>query len=446
MDISESLRGAEFVVEKAKELGADDCIATVSNALGRQLKFVNNEIATSKTWDFISTSIFLSKGKRIIASTIQETDQAKIEEALKNLISIAGKMQPKQDFQGIAKGPFQYKDIPETFDQKVASMSEEGVEIVSSAIDQALEIGAKRCSGVLLWNSSESYKVTSGGVNVSGKGTDIQFSLRALVDKEMSGHNVSVSRTLGKLNAGKVAQEAAKTAVMCKKPVDGKVGKFDILFHPMAFTNLMSYTANSFSSFYVDSGFSFLADKIGKNVAADMVTLTDDGTMPNGYNSSKYDEEGHPVRPTVLVKDGVMQTYLHNTSTARNHNTESTGNAGMISPGAWNIDVKPGDMEVDDMISGIKDGLYVTNLWYSRFTNYRTGDFSTIPRDAIFRIKDGKIVENWKSIRISDNMLNIMKNISALSKEKRQVYWWETSCPVTTPHVLVKGVNVTRPQ
>jgi len=446
MDISESFRGAEFVVDQAKELGADDCVATVTKSLARQLKFVNNEIATSKAWDFVNTNVFMSVGKRIISSTIRETDEARIREAVKSLLAVAGKMQPKKDYNGIAKGPFQYREIQETFDQKVASLAEGGVDIVSSAVDKALEKGVKRCSGVLLWNSSESFKATSGGVKASEKGTDMQFSLRALVDKEMSGHRVGLSRMMGKLDHNRIALEAADMAVKASRPSDGKVGKYDVLFHPMAFANLMSYTANSFSAFYVDSGFSFLADKIGKKVASDMFSLTDDGTVPNGYWSTKYDEEGHPVRPTPLVKDGVMQTYLHNTSTARNHKTESTGNAGLISPSAWNIDIRQGDMEVEDMISSIKDGLYVTNLWYTRFTNYRTGDFSTIPRDAIFRVKDGKITGNWKSIRISDNMLNIMRNVSALSRAKEQVYWWETSVPVTTPHVLVKGVNVTKPQ
>jgi PmbA protein len=446
MEISESLGGAEFVVEKARELGADDCIATVTNSLARQIKFVNNEIATTQSWDTVNTSIFLSKDRRIIASSLQEMDRAKIANTIKSLLSVATKMKPKDDYHGIARGPFQYRDIPETYDPKVASLSEGGVDIVSSAVSRALEAGVKRCSGVMLWNTAESFKVTSGGVRASEKGTDIQFSMRALVDKERSGHMVRACRTMKCLEPERTAQEAADTAVKAKAPVDGKVGRYDILFHPMAFANLMSYTANSFSAFYVDSGFSFLGDMIGKKVAADMVSITDDGTMPNGYWSTKYDEEGHPVKPNPLIKDGVLQTYLHNTSTAASHKTKSTGNAGLTSPYTWNVSVGAGDMAVDDMISSIKDGLYVTNLWYTRFSNYRTGDFSTIPRDAIFRVKDGKIVGNWKSIRISDNMLNILKNVSALSKERNHIYWWETSCPVTTPYVLVKGVNVTKPQ
>jgi PmbA protein len=437
---------AESTVKKALKMGADDCIATVSAGLSRQLKFANNEIATSKCWDITNMEIFMAKDKKVISTSVEDLKQSNMEKILKKLISTMKGMKPKDDYYGIAKGPFKYKSIPDTFDKKIISLSDKGIDIISSAISKARGIGAKRCAGVMLWNSSESFKATSEGIGVSGKDTDIQFSMRALVDKERSGHTVCVSRTLDKFNPNQVAEEAAGIATKANKPTEGKVGKFDIVFHPMAFANLMSYTADSFSAFYVDSGFSFLTDMIGKKVASDMVSIKDNGIMPNGYYSTKYDEEGYPVGSTDLLKDGVMKTYLHNTSTAKKHNAKNTGNAGMISPSAWNIDVNPGDMEVDDMISGIKDGLFVTNLWYTRFTNYRTGDFSTIPRDSIFYIKNGKIVGNWKSIRISDNMLKILENVSGMSKNRDQIFWWETSCPVKTPYVLVKDVNITRPQ
>ena len=96
------------------------------------------------------------------------------------------------------------------------------------------------------------------------------------------------------------------------------------------------------------------------------------------------------------------------------------------------------------MIADIQDGLYITNLWYTRFQNYQTGDFSTIPRDAIFRIKDGKIVGAVKDIRVSENMLNILANIKHIGNDPQQIRWWEVGIPIITPHVVVKDVNITK--
>ena len=82
---------------------------------------------------------------------------------------------------------------------------------------------------------------------------------------------------------------------------------------------------------------------------------------------------------------------------------------------------------------------------YTRFQNYNTGDFSTIPRDGIFIIKNGKIGQPIKGIRISENMLNILKNTVEIGKTPERVVGWEVEIPVITPAVLVKDVNVTRP-
>jgi PmbA protein len=92
----------------------------------------------------------------------------------------------------------------------------------------------------------------------------------------------------------------------------------------------------------------------------------------------------------------------------------------------------------------VKDGYYVTNVWYTRFQNYQTGDFSTIPRDAIFRIKDGQIVGSVKDIRISENMVELMGKVKAVGNDVKQIHWWEVNTPVFTPHVLVEGVNITK--
>ena len=98
----------------------------------------------------------------------------------------------------------------------------------------------------------------------------------------------------------------------------------------------------------------------------------------------------------------------------------------------------------DELISEIKDGIYVTNVWYTRFQNYQTGDFSTIPRDAILRIKDGEIAGPIKDVRISENMINIMKNVKLIGNDPRWIHWWEVTTPISTPHVVVGDVNITK--
>lgn len=107
--------------------------------------------------------------------------------------------------------------------------------------------------------------------------------------------------------------------------------------------------------------------------------------------------------------------------------------------------LKAGDWTVDEMIADTKRGLLLNNTWYTRFQNYMTGEFSTIPRDAILMIRDGEIVGAVKNIRISDNMLSFWKNVDALSKSVQEVYWWEEASPPSTlPTVRARAMNITR--
>jgi PmbA protein len=141
-----------------------------------------------------------------------------------------------------------------------------------------------------------------------------------------------------------------------------------------------------------------------------------------------------------------LKNYLHNTSTAKKYKTKTTANAGLIVPSPTNTILKEGKISKEKLFKEIKNGLYVTNIWYTRFQNYLTGDFSTIPRDGIFLIKNGEIVKSVKDIRITDNLQKILENITGLSNKQEWIIWWglENQIPVFTPYVLVKDVNITK--
>jgi len=188
---------------------------------------------------------------------------------------------------------------------------------------------------------------------------------------------------------------------------------------------------------------SIFVDKVGKRVASDIVTLRD---MPAAYSISNrvFDDEGVPTRENVIIERGQLKTYLHNTSTAKIFKTGTTGNAGIVSPVPWNLELDSGDMKSEEMLKEVRHGLYLNNTWYTRFQNYKTGDFSTIPRDGIFQIENGEVTKPLKNIRLSDNALRMLNNITAISSERQHVHWWaEADPPSLSPYVLMKDVQIT---
>jgi PmbA protein len=212
----------------------------------------------------------------------------------------------------------------------------------------------------------------------------------------------------------------------------------------------LNNTADFATAYSVDLGLSIFADRIGQKVASEKLTLVDDRRMPGGINSCSLDEEGYPTQRTTIIDHGTLKTYLHSSYSVAKYGGALTGSAFYaggtwgIAPVALNIVVEPGEYSQEKLFEQVGDGLYLTNNWYTRFQNYQTGDFSSICRDGAFEIKNGKIARSVKGLRISDNMPRILQSITALSKERKWIRWWEVPIPVYLPHMIVEDVGITR--
>jgi PmbA protein len=250
---------------------------------------------------------------------------------------------------------------------------------------------------------------------------------------------------LSGINPENIGKKAGEISKLSKNPEKSEQGRYDVIFDPLSMANMLSAVGAQASAFFLYSGISFLRDKINKKVASNLVTLIDDGTIANGCYSTSFDEEGVPSQRTTIVDKGMLRTYLHNTSTAKKYNTRTTASAGIVVPSPKNIILKPGNISKEKLFEDFT-GLYITNVWYTRFQNYLNGDFSTIPRDGIFLYKNGKIVKPVKEIRVSDNLQGILENVVNISNRPEWILWWglDYQVPIFTPYVLVKNVNITR--
>lgn len=442
MDFYKTLK---YIKDELIKKGADDVVASMGLSRSSQIKFSNNQVNTTMTWDSMNAGVFVSYKKRIVTTNFKEFDKKAIDSGIKLLIKFAENGRPNKDYMGIAEGPFEYKKVEGLYDKKIENLGDKSVDLVEAGINAGLEKGAKRMSGVFEHSFQENYLLTSRGVEASNKSTNTYFSSRAFFEKDSSGHQVCNSRILKDLDVESCGRFAADIAVKAKNPVEGKVGSYDVLFEPMAFACIFQTMGEAASVFSVESGLSYLGDMIGKKVANENVNIYDNGMLDYGLASSSYDAEGMPTQDTLLVDKGVLKTYLHNASTAKRYKVKSTGNAGLIAPEPSNLVLKPGELSRDEMFKGF-NGLYITNVWYTRFQNYATGDFSTIPRDGIFLVKDGEIIESLKNIRLSDNVLNILNNISTIGKESKQILSWEVDVPCVIPLVVATGLRITKPK
>src|SRR5881409_850298 len=399
------------IVKKAIGLGCQDAIADVITNRSYQIRFAQNEAVIGNRWREATASVFFVYDKRVLASDIKDLTQ--LDAAVERLVKIAKSSQKNPDYAGIAKGPFRYARVRP--DPKVLSL-EEGGKYVEAAI----------------------------GAAAHDHRASLYLSIRALVSLESSGHGIACATKLSQFNPEKAGRKAGRIAALARSPKPGKAGRYTVVFDPLIFGSLTDQTGGRLGAWTVMAGLSPFGKKIGKRVASPQLTLFEDGSAES-ITRKRFDAEGVPTRRNVLVNKGVLKTYLHNTSTAKKFRTKTTGNAGLVSPDPHAIFVKPGDRSRDEIFSEVKDGLWLTNTWYTRYQSYVTGDLSTIPRDGIFHIRKGDVVEAWKDIRLTDNLLHLLKNIEALGDEPEQMMWWgEVSIPNSVPYARIKDVGITK--
>ena len=439
--MSDVLNKTEEIVRKAKSLGADEVLAKTTFGRYRQARFSSNQTDITVAWNDYVTDVTLAWKKRLVATQIHDFQD--VDAGLKSLLQLAKVSQENPLFGGFAKGEFKY--ATSKADKKLEEL-ENPTDYISAAVEAARkEAGAEIDSGGILFTRFEDvYLVSSEGPVGVDKRSAVELSIRAFTQREASGHGVECSSALKDFKPERAGAKAGEIAKLAKNPKAGDEGVYDVIFDPLIFGSSLTVWGSMVGAFDVLIQMSVFVNKIGQRVAPEIVTMRDN---PGAYSLSSrvFDDEGVPARENVFIDHGMLKGFLHNTSTAKMFKTETTGNAGLIAPNAWNIELDAGDMSKDELFGGLKKGLYLTNTWYTRFQNYAKGDFSTIPRDGIFLVEKGEVKQSLKDLRVSDNALSMLGSIAGISKERQHVHWWgEARIPSLSPYVLIKDVHLTK--
>ena len=249
----------------------------------------------------------------------------------------------------------------------------------------------------------------------------------------------SVARSLGRLDTpeqvGKIAAQRTLRRLGAKK---AKTAQVPIVFDPMVATSILEHIFEGINGDSVYRGASFLAGKLGQKIAGDQITVIDDGTIPGGFGTSPFDGEGIPTRRTVVIENGVLKSYLMNTYTAKKLGLETTANAsrglaGTPGIGPGNYFLQPGAKTPQQIISGIKEGLYVTEF-LGHGANLVTGDYS---RGASgMWISGGELTFPVEEITVAGNLKELFLNISEIADDL------EFRGSVACPTIRIDGLTV----
>ena len=145
-------------------------------------------------------------------------------------------------------------------------------------------------------------------------------------------------------------------------------------------------------------GTSIYADRIGKRIASEQVTILDDGTNERLRGSIDIDDEGTRSQRTVLVEKGILRSYMHDRISANHYKAELTGSGRRESfrfppvPRMRNTYMLNGPHKAEEIIASVKKGLYAEHFWNGQVL-IGAGDFT-------FYLKHGRMIEDGKLTRV----------------------------------------------
>jgi PmbA protein len=433
----------ETAVAQASRLGAEDAVALSARVADRMIRFANNSVTVVNRVEEAELTVYLAKDRRRAIASTSNLEKVSVKKFVVDLFKSLKDLTPSEHVSLPKKGS-RFRPGPGRVDRKLVEIEEGLPGLAKRAIDASLSAGGKRSAGVIDAGDVSSAILTSTGTRGSDARAAITLNIRSFAENDASGHGLSCSSTLSGFDpeeAGRRAGEDAKRMVAASEP---EAGKYEVILSPTVASNLVEPVAGSASAFSVDSGTSYLAEKLGKTVAAESFSLTDHGVVRGGLGGRVYDDEGVATQSTPIVTGGVLKNYLHNLTTAKKWKSKSTGNAGFVTPHAWNLEVGKGDSSYDEMVKDTRHGIVLTSNWYTRFKNYRTGEFSTVPRDGAYLVRGGEVVGGLKGMRAGDDLLRLFSSVSLLSKDREWIQWWEVDTPTLCPWMRIDGVTITR--
>lgn len=290
----------------------------------------------------------------------------------------------------------------------------------------------------------------------------ISFGTVCIMQKDERVENAYVARSFRRgfewLSDGLVdelAQEAVDQANLLFEATKPKAGEMPVVMGAGG-SGILLHEAigHTFEADFNRKGTSIFSDKMGKKVAESFVNIIDDGTLENNRGSINIDDEGNDAQKTYLVKDGMLNSYIHDRISAKYYGVDPTGNGRRESfrsiplPRMRATYMETGPHTKDDIISNVDYGVFVDNFSNGE-VKIGAGDFTFFVKSG-YLIEKGKLTRPIKDINIIGNGPQALADITMVANDYRiDNGTWTCgkdgqSVPVTCglPTVLVKKLTV----
>ncbi len=221
----------------------------------------------------------------------------------------------------------------------------------------------------------------------------------------------TVARRPGLLeSAESVGERAGSRAVsrLGARPI--ATGKMPVLLAPWVASGFLGHLLSAISGGSLYRKSSFLLDSLGQQVLPARYSLREQPYRKGGLGSAAFDGDGLATREQSFVVDGVLEQYVLSTYSARRLGLQSTANAG----GVHNLTITHDDLELEELLKAMGDGLYVTEL-FGPGVNIVTGDYSR--GGGGFLVEKGRITRPVQGITLAGNLAELFRCIRLVGRD-----------------------------
>ena len=439
---------AHDIVRRATDAGATaaECVIREGDEFSTLVRL--GQVETLKEAGSKSIGVRVFNGKRAASTHSSDFSREGLDRMLNSAIELA-KITSEDPFAGIPE-PDQLGSISGDLDLYSADVyslpGEERIAYARRAEKAALDSDPRiKNSEGGSFDAATGHKVLANSHGFVGEYQRSYCSVAAVpIAQDDNGamqrdYWYSVSRNLSKLESpehvGKIAAERALRRLGARKV---KTQQVPVILDPLVANSILQHIFEGVNGDSVYRGASFLAGKLGQQVASANVTVIDDGTMFGGFGTSPFDGEGIPTRRTVVIENGVLASYLLNTYTAKKLGLKTTANAsrglaGTPGIGPGNYFLQPGAKTPQQLIADVKEGLYVTEF-LGMGVNLVTGDYS---RGASgLWISGGELTYPVEEITVAGNLKDMFMNISEIASDL------EFRGAIASPTIRIDGLTV----
>lgn len=405
------------------------------------LRFYKSQTNYNITKNSLSAYVSIYKDKKNYSFSISNPTKEKVKNCIEEALVYIDKLPPDPYFVDLESDIRKGKEEEKENNIEILSLNKK-IEILQRFTD-AVKPYNFDIYGTFICNTDTTWILNSNGLDKCSRVSPYYFEVKAV----SNDNEVTVLESFGSENSKNLNIEDMINSLVSKvkaaknEVVDVEAGNYEVILAPRCIGEMLSMYAwsNLFIS-STDRKNTELEGKIGEKVFPEIFSLYDNPKHPDTVNFD-YSSDGHLYENLPIFDKGVFKNFLVNNYYAHKLNAEENGNEANC------LVMETGDTQLEDMIKGIKNGLYISSFHYMNFINSRETSLTGLTRDGTFLIEDGKITKVVNNLRFTEKIVNVINNIIDIENKASTFpmsdnYGNFSIYAYSMPHIRVKDFKI----